>query len=57
MPRRAKAAALASMWAGIALSCAALAVVGVTAQAATVVLGVAGTATILFWVPTTPATG
>ncbi len=57
MPRRAKAAALASMWAGIALSCAALAAVGVTAQAATVVLGVAGTSTILFWVPTTAAKG
>lgn len=54
MPRRAKVAALGSMWAGIALSCAALAAVGVTAQAATVALGAVGTATLLFWVRTVP---
>jgi uncharacterized membrane protein YbaN (DUF454 family) len=56
MPRRAKLVALASMWTGIALSCAALAAVGVTAQAVTVALGVVGTATLLCWVQTTPPT-
>jgi uncharacterized protein len=55
MPQRAKMAALASMWTGIAFSCAALAAVGVTAQAATVALGIAGTATLLFRVRTRTA--
>lgn len=55
MPRRAKAAALGGMWAGIAASCAALATLGVAAQMATVALGVAGTATLLLWVRTVPA--
>jgi uncharacterized membrane protein YbaN (DUF454 family) len=57
MPRRAKAAALASMWAGIALSCVALAAVGTAAQAATVALGLVGTATLLCGVRTADPLG
>jgi uncharacterized membrane protein YbaN (DUF454 family) len=57
MPRRAKVVALASMWSGIALSVATLASVGATAQATTVMLGVVGTATVLFWVRTVPEAG
>ncbi len=54
MPRRAKVAALGSMWTGIALSCVALSGID-AAQMATVTLGLVGTATLLFWVRTTPA--
>jgi len=51
MPRRAKVVALLSMWAGIATSV--LVLSGVVAlQAATVALGLVGTATIVFRVPT-----
>jgi hypothetical protein len=54
MPRRAKIAALLSMWAGIAASVfllwGALAL-----QAATVALGLVGTVTIVRFVPTLPA--
>ena len=57
MPRQAKVAALASMWTGVALSCLALAAVGVAAQAATVAGGAVGTATVLFWVRTAPPSG
>jgi hypothetical protein len=54
MPRRAKVVALLSMWAGIAGSV--LALSGVAAlQAATVALGLVGTATIVFRVPTSQA--
>jgi uncharacterized membrane protein YbaN (DUF454 family) len=54
MPRPAKAAALVSMWTGIALSLAALQD-AFALQAVTVVLGLVGTAAILFRVPTTPS--
>ena len=54
MPRRAKVVALLSMWAGIASSV--LVLSGVVAlQAATVALGLVGTATIVFRVPTLQA--
>jgi len=54
MPRRAKVVALLSMWAGIATSV--LVLSGVVAlQAATVALGLVGTATIVFRVPTLQA--
>lgn len=54
MPRRLKATALVSMWAGIAISSVAL-WGAIALQAATVTLGLVGTATILFRVPTTPS--
>jgi uncharacterized protein len=53
MPRKAKVAALISMWAGISVSVAALAAIGAVAQLLVVSLGVVGTATILFVVRTT----
>jgi uncharacterized protein len=52
MPRRAKALALASMWGGIGISLVTLSGAAL-AQAVTVALGLAGTATILFYVRTT----
>jgi hypothetical protein len=52
MPRRAKAAAVATMWGGIALGC--CAVDPVALRAAIVGLGGLGSATLLFGVPTTP---
>jgi uncharacterized membrane protein YbaN (DUF454 family) len=55
MPRRAKAAALTSMWLGLGTSIYALAAVGLAAQMAAALLGVIGTATILFVVRTTAA--
>ena len=54
MPRKAKAMAIASMWAGLGLSLYALTGVMV-AQVFAVTLGLAGTATILFAVRTTAA--
>ena len=55
MPRAAKAAALASMWTAIAVSVLALAPLGAGVQLAVVLMGVAGTVTILFVVRTTVA--
>jgi uncharacterized membrane protein YbaN (DUF454 family) len=55
MPRSAKAAALASMWTAIAVSVLALAPFGPGVQLAVVLMGVAGTVTILFIVRTTVA--
>lgn len=52
MTLRSKAFALASMWAGLAVSCFALAGVSAILQAVTIALGVAGTATIVFYVRT-----
>ena len=52
MPRPAKAAALASMWASIALSSVALIRVSLVVVLGTVALGVAGSAVILWRVPT-----
>ena len=53
MPRRAKAAAIAMMWSAIGLSCVATGAAAL--QAATVLLGCLGTATILFYVRTSPS--
>jgi len=50
-----KALALASMWAGLAVSWIALAGASTVLQIAAVSLGLAGTATILFYVRTTPS--
>jgi uncharacterized membrane protein YbaN (DUF454 family) len=55
MPRRAKVAALASMWTGLSISIYALATVGAGAQIAVALVGVIGTGTILFVVRTTAA--
>jgi uncharacterized membrane protein YbaN (DUF454 family) len=52
MTLRSKTFALASMWAGLAVSCLALAGVSVVLQATTIALGAVGTATILFYVRT-----
>jgi uncharacterized membrane protein YbaN (DUF454 family) len=53
MPAKTKALALASMWTGIAISVYAVAAFTIVGQVVTLVLGVAGTATILFCVRTT----
>ena len=53
MPRKSKVLALLSMWAGVGLSISALASVGVGAQILVAMLGVVGSATILFAVRTT----
>ena len=55
MPAKSKALALASMWAGLGVSIAALAHAGAIAQLCAILLGIAGTMTILFVVRTTPA--
>jgi hypothetical protein len=52
MTLKSKAFALASMWAGLAVSCLALAGISAVLKAATIVLGVVGTATIVFSVRT-----
>jgi uncharacterized membrane protein YbaN (DUF454 family) len=54
MPWKSKAFALAWMWTGLGISIPALASVGVAAQMAAFAFGVAGSATILFLVRTTP---
>ena len=54
MPWKSKALALAWMWAGLGISVPVLARVGVAAQMAALTFGVAGTATILLLVRTTP---
>jgi uncharacterized membrane protein YbaN (DUF454 family) len=54
MPRKAKAMAIASMWAGLGLSICALTGL-MAAQVLAVTLGLTGTATILFAVRTTAA--
>lgn len=56
MTPRSKVVALTSMWAGLTLSLVALAGVSAALQVVTVVLGLAGTATILFSVRTTAGT-
>ena len=55
MPLRSKALALLSMWVGIGVSLFVLATAGAAAQAVVVVMGLVGTATILFVVRTTAA--
>ena len=55
MSLRAKAISLLAMWAGVALSCMALADSGPAAPIIVVSLGVAGTAVLLFYVRTLPA--
>jgi uncharacterized membrane protein YbaN (DUF454 family) len=55
MPRKAKAAALASMWLGIGFSCWALSGVSLAVQVATVACGLVGSGTLLLWVRTVPA--
>jgi uncharacterized membrane protein YbaN (DUF454 family) len=55
MPAKSKAAALASMWAGVGASVYALAGVSITAQAVALSLALAGTVTILLYVRTTAA--
>jgi len=55
MPLRAKVISLLAMWAGIALSCVALAGTGPAAPIVLVSLGVTGTAVLLFYVRTLPA--
>jgi uncharacterized membrane protein YbaN (DUF454 family) len=55
MPRRSKALALVAMWAGLGVSIPALAAVGAAAQFLALSMGVAGTATLLFYVRTTVA--
>ena len=52
MTLRSKAAALASMWAGLAVSYLALAGISAVLQATAIALGVVGTATIVFYVRT-----
>lgn len=54
MPRRTKWVAIASMWTGITLSMIALSRVGPVAQVVTLVLGLIGTVTLLWFVRTTP---
>jgi uncharacterized membrane protein YbaN (DUF454 family) len=54
MPARSKAAALASMWAGLTMSWLALANAA-PLQMLTLAAGVSGTAVLLFFVRTTPA--
>ena len=54
MPMRSKAIALASMWSGMAVSWFVLAGAGTTVQAVALGLGLAGTATVLLVVRTTP---
>jgi len=54
MPWKSKALALAWMWTGLGISVPALASVGAAAQMAAFAFGVAGSATILFLVRTTP---
>jgi uncharacterized membrane protein YbaN (DUF454 family) len=55
MPAKAKALALMSMWTGIGISVYTLSAISMAGQIVTMVLGVAGTATILFAVRTTAA--
>jgi uncharacterized protein len=52
MPSRSKALALVSMWTGLGISIHALTAVGVVAQLFAFLLGLVGTATILFYVRT-----
>jgi hypothetical protein len=53
MPLKSKVLALISMWAGLAISLRALAAVGTVAQLLALLLGIVGTATIVFVVRTT----
>lgn len=52
MPLRAKVVSLAAMWAGISVSCFALAGTSAAAQLAVVSMGLVGTAVLLLWVRT-----
>ena len=54
MPLRAKVISLVAMWAGVTLSCAALAGTGPAAPIVVASLGVTGTAVLLFYVRTLP---
>jgi uncharacterized membrane protein YbaN (DUF454 family) len=55
MTRRAKAFAITSMWAGVGMSWVAAAGFGAAWQAATIALGLAGTAAVAFYVRTEAA--